>query len=312
MALTASDLTIDKLSCGVYFVNGEDAYWQKKTESVFRKLLPEESISLYIFDKLSSLDEVFSAVSTIGFFEEKPVVIVSDYEYVPTAQEHAALEKFSAEEAYVLFSGSKFLTEKEKKRFTPIDCAKMDRYACARYAAGLFPNGIDRDAVNKLVELTDCDMSRINLEAKKLTDYTDGKSVALGDVNEVVVEDAEAQIFSFVTDLTAGRKNRAKHTLEKLLKRGDAPSYMLSVLIGQYRRMLHAGLSKKTDAELASVMKVKEYAVKKARSDRPGGSRQLKSVVNMLVRYEYLFKQGQMSEQAAFDAAIDRLMGGAV
>ena len=312
MALTASGLTTEQLVCGVYYVDGDDVYWQKKTESVFRSLLPTDSFSLYVFEKISSLDEVFFAVGTIGFFEEKPVVIVNDYEYTPTPKEHAALEQFVAGDAYVLFSGNKFLNEKEKKRFTPINCAKMDKYSCVRYASGLFPNGIDRDAVHKLVELTDCDMSKINLEAQKLTDYTDGKPVKIGDVTEVVVEDAEAQIFSFVTDLTGGRKDRAKRTLEKLLKRGDAPSYMLSVLIGQYRRMLHAGLSKKTDAELASVMKVKEYAVKKARTDRPGGTRQLKSVVNMLVRYEYLFKQGQMSEQAAFDAAIDRLMGGAV
>ena len=311
MPLLASDLNPKELPCGVYYTEGDDAYWQKKTEEAFSSLLPADSFSLFVFDKLTSVADIFSAVTTIGFCNEDPVVIVRDYEYVATAQDHAELEKLFAQEAYVLFSGVKFLNDKEKKRFKAIGCAKMDKYACVRYATNLLENA-DRDAVARLVDLCECDMSRINQEAQKLIDYTDGAKITLADVNEVVVEDTEAQFFSFVSDLTAGRKDRAKKTLDKLLKKGDAPSYMLSVLIGQYRRMLHVGLSKKSDAELAAVMKVKEYAIKKSRSDRPGGTRQIKNVVNMLVSYEYAFKRGQMSERSAFDAAIDRLMGGAV
>lgn len=312
MALSASDFSIEGLPFGVYYTDGEDSYWQKKVENAFRSLLPEGSLSLYVFDKLSGIDEIFSAISTFGFFDEKPVVIVTDVEFVPNAKDHADLEKLAVNDSYVLFSGVKFLTDKEKKNFEAIRCAKLDKFACARLAAGMFPNGVDRDAINKLVELTDCDMARIHIEAKKLQDYADGQPIHLADVNEVVVEDAEAQIFSFVSDLTAGRRDRARKTLEKLRKRGDAPGYILSVLIGQYRRMLHAGLSKKNDAELASIMKVKEYAVKKARSEKAGGNRQIKSIVAMLVSYEYKFKQGMMSEQAALDAAVDRLMGGEV
>ena len=124
-----------------------------------------------------------------------------------------------------------------------------------------------------------------------------------------IIEDAEAQIFSFVSDLVEGRKAQALKILAKLKKRGEAPSYLLASLIGQYRRMLHASLSKKSDADLAATMGVKEYAVKKARSSRKLGKKQLKAVVEMLVDYELKFKSGEMSDKVAFDAAIGRLIG---
>ncbi|MBR1746928.1 MAG: hypothetical protein IJ735_01810 [Clostridia bacterium] len=269
-------------------------------------------MSLYVFDKLSGVGDIFSALNTFGLFDDKNVIIVSDNEYTFSTQDHAEMEKMDASDAYVLFLNGKSLNDKEKKRFTKITCSKLDKYACAKYSAPLFEYGVEKDALAKLIELTDCDMAKIHIEAQKLIAFAGGRSVTINDVTEVVAEETEAQIFSFTSDVIAGRKERAMYTLEKLQKKGDAPGYILSVLISQYRRILFASLSKKTDAELAAVLKVKEYAIKKARAEKAGGNRFLRRVLSMLVSYEYSFKNGQMSEKAALDAAMERLIGGAV
>lgn len=308
MDVVAAELKTNDIPFGIYYTEGNDVYWQKVVLDAFRSLVPSDSLSLYVFDKLTSLEEVFTALDTFGF-GDNTVVIVKDPDYKPSDREHNALASLNAEEAYVLFLDSKFLNAKEKKRYNRIDCNKIDRYACIRLATALFKYGIDRNALDRLVDLTDCDMARINIEADKLFDYCGARKVTLADVEETVIEDAEAQIFSFVSDLVEGRKANALKTLAKLKKRGEAPSYMLASLIGQYRRMLHASLSKRSDAELAGLMNVKEYAIKKARSSRRLGKKQLKSTVEMLVGYELKFKSGEMSDKVAFDAAIGRLIG---
>ena len=309
MDLAAAELKTKDLSFGIYYTEGNDVYWQKATEDAFRALLPSESLSLYVFDKLNGLDDVFTALDTFGFAEEATVVIVKDSDYKPTDKEHASLLEMTAPDAYVLFLNAKFLNAKEKKKYNRISCEKLDKYACIRFCDKLFKYGIDRKAMDRLVDLTDCDMARMHIEADKLFDYCGERAITLDDVEEVVIEDAEAQIFSFVSDLIEGRKAQALKILAKLKKRGEAPSYMLASLIGQYRRMLHASLSKKTDAELAEIMNVQEYAVKKARSARRMGKKQLKSTLEMLVDYEFKFKSGEMSDKVAFDAAIGRLIG---
>lgn len=312
MSVSAADLKAAGLSCGVYYTEGSDGYWLKKAEEAFRSLLPSDSLSLYVFDRLGGAEDVYGALDTFGFSADPAVVIVKDSDFKPSDRDRAALSALRTDDAYVLFLNSKFLTAAEKKRFIAINCDKSDRFNCSRYAEKLFPFGIEKDALARLAEYTDRDMARISLEADKLAAYCGDNKVSLTDVEETVAEDAELQIFSFVSCVTEGKKEKALKLLARLRKRGESPGYMLAALISQYRRMLHASLSPKTDAELAELMKVKEYAVKKARSARTVGKKQLKNIVSMLVGYELKYKSGEMSEQSAFDAAICRLIGGEV
>ena len=309
MNLKSSELTKADIKYGVYYTDGADVYWLKRVEDTFRSILPDDSLSLFVFDKLNSLEEPLTALETVSFFGGDNVVIVKDSDYKISDKEHAMLEKLQVNEGYLLFVNAKFLNVKEKKSFNVINCVKSDRNECIKYAAELFPNGVDRNALYRLAEYTDCDMAKICNEAKKLSDYCGDGKVTLQDVEELVTEDTELQIFAFVSSVTEGKSDLAVKQLKRLIKRGEAPSYMLSALIGQYRRLLHASLSSKSDAELADTMKVKEYAIKKARSGRKITKKQLKSTVDMLVGYELKFKSGEMGERAAFNAAVSRLIG---
>lgn len=308
MNIAAADLKSADIACGIYFTEGGDAYWQKYAENAFRSIIPENSLSLFVFEKISSMSEVFDAAATLSFSGDVNVVVVRDGDYKPTEGERAALLDLDAEDCYILFLSPKFFGAAEKKRFNAIDCGKSDKFRCARYAERLFPSGIEKDALNRLAEYTDCDMAKIDNEAAKLNAFCGDRRVTLSDVEETVTEDAEIQVFAFVTNLTEGRNELALKQIARLIKRGESPSYLLATITGQYRRMLYAVLSDKSDAELASVMRVKEYAVKKARSVRTMTKKQLRDTVNMLSAYELKFKSGEMSERTAFDAAISRLI----
>lgn len=309
MSIAAADLKNAGIGFGVYYTEGADVYWLRQAEEAFRAIVSTDSLSLYEFNKLNSLDEIFTALETYSFSGESNVVIVKDSDFKPNERERKALKSLKTDDGYLLFINAGFLGAEEKKSFTAVNCERLDKFRCAIHAEKLFPYGIEKDALTRLVEYTDCDMARINLEAAKLLDYCGKRIVNAYDVTDAVVEDAELQVFTFVKHVVEGKNELAVRALNRLRKRGESPAFLLSSLIGQYRRMLHSGLSPKTDAELAALFKVKEYAVKKARSARTLGKKQLKNTVNMLVGYELKFKSGEMGEQTAFDAAISRLIG---
>lgn len=309
--LSASVLSADNLTFGVYYTEGNDLYWLGRAEECFRKKTPAGSLSLHVFDRLNELSEALDALSVISFFGDSNVVIVKDVDYKFTEREHKILSGLNVEDGYLLFLGNKNLSSAEKKRFTAIDCSTLDKFACARYAEKLFP-GIDREALSLLCEYSDCDMARIKLEAEKLNAYCNGKKVTAKDVKELVSEETDMQIFSFVSALTEGKTELAAKRLSFLRQRGESPAYLLSALTGQYARMLYAALSTDSDAELASAMGIKEFAVKKARSTRTLSKVKLKKTVSMLVDYELRFKSGLLSDRTAFDAAVARLFAGEV
>ncbi len=312
MSVSAMELKAGAIPFGIYYTEGKDPFMTESAVNAFKNSIPPDSFSLFVFEKVAVLDDVILALGTMSFSGDANVVIVKDSEYRITDNEHAALDSLNVTDAYLLFVAPKFLSAKEKKKFTAVDCEKPRKFDCLRFAEKLAGNEADRNVLNKLVEYADGDLARIKLELVKLSDYCGGRKATVADVEEIVSEDAELQIFNFVTALTEGNKETAVKMLAKLKKRGEAPGYMLAALVGQYRRILHASLSPKADAELAELLKVKEYAIKKARESRKMSKSKLRDVLKMLVSYELKYKSGELSEQAAFDAAISRLLGGEV
>jgi len=320
LEILSSELKVENLVHGVYYTVGGDVYWLNNAEKIFRSILPEESFSLHVLDKVRSMEEVLNAVDTIGFSGDDNVVIVKDADYKLTEKDKELLKNFACE-GYILFIGAKFFDPKkddkykglsfsaaERKLFNVIKCEKSDKYACATYIAKLFPNGIERTAALALAEYANCDMARIYLEAEKLNAYCEGRRTEKTDVTDLVAEDTDLQIFNFVNSVLSGNKSLALKQLARLKKRGESPSVLLAALINQYRRTFYASISPLSDKELADLLKVKEYAVTKARENRAISKKQLKKTIETLVDYEYKFKTGVMSDRAAFDAAIAGLL----
>lgn len=321
MNFLSSELRAEDITPGIYYTTGADSFWLGNAERIFRSKTGDASFSLHCFDKINSLDEVFSALETYNFSGEPNVVIVKDGDFRLSEGDKKRLCGYVCEDGYLLFVNAKFfgdnkkedkksgavLSLAERKVFNGISCEKSDKYACSKYAEKLFPHGIEPKASLLLCDYCNCDMARIFNEAKKLVDYCEGKTTA-DDVREIVTEDTDLQIYMFVNSLADGRNEQAKAQLKRLLKRGESPSALLAAIVSQFRRLLYASMSGLSDKELADRFGVKEYSITKARENRKLTKKQLKSALDTLVCYENKFKSGLMSEQSAFDAAVARLI----
>lgn len=307
--MNASELNRDTLTSGVYYLNGNDSYWLKYAENVFKSLLPLDSLSLYIFDKIFDINDALNALFTLSFDGSANVILVRDTDFKLDDKGRKRLSealKNDISPNFIIFSNVNFLSASDKKKMQAINCNRLDKYSCSKYAQKFFTSGIDKKALDLLIEYTNCDMARISVESEKLLAFCQENAVKATDVSDLVVEDTELQIYEFVNNIVSNNKTMAKKQMDKLLKRGEAPSYLMAALVNQYRRMLHCSLSKLDNKALSEIFNVKEYAILKARENKYTKMK-LKNTVDMLINYEYKFKSGEMSEQTAFNCVVSYL-----
>ena len=309
--IKAIDFIKEKINSGAYLLSGVDAYWQKMAENHFRALLPENSFSLFIIDRLIDVGQILSCINVLNFDNSPNVVIIRDEEAKLSDNDHSLLLNVlssNLEPNYLVFCNSNFLTANEKKLLNVIDCNKIDKYDCVKYIIELFPHGIDNFAASKLADYTDCNMAKINNECDKLNAYCQSNKITVDDVDMLVAEDNEVQIFSFANNVINKKYVIALKQLENLHKYGVSPAWILSTLIGQFQRIMFCAISPLSDEELSSVLGIKPYAVKKTREIGNYNRTQLRNYLDMAISYEYKFKSGEMSDSMALNCVISNLL----
>ena len=296
---------------GAYLLKGDDGFLKKTAEKVFRSLLPDDSLSLYVFDRINDVKEITSCLGVYNFDGTPNVVLVKDTEKKFDEKDHKILSsviKAGFTPDVLVFFGDGNLTT-EKKLLTEIDCSRPNKYRCLPIVRKLFPCGIEENAADLLVDYTDCDLAKIENESFKLLAYCDGRTVTVKDVENLVAEDREIKSFAFASNVIAKNKVSAMKILEKMRRYGESNASILSSLSSQFQRMLYCSLSSKSDEELAVVLRVKPYAVKMARQNKNISKKQLIDVFSMLLEYEYKFKSGVMSDETALNLALGKLLG---
>lgn len=307
----ASQLEKKDLLGGAYCLKGADPFWLERAEKLFRSLLPSDSLSLRILDKVSGASEIVSAFDTLCFGDDITVVIVKDEELNMSDKDHALLTSFlktTLEPNFLVFCNQAVLNAAETKLCNVVDCSPLDRFACMNVAEKLFPAGIEKNALKRLIELTGCDMQKIKNEAKKLNDYCDNTFVSEEDVENLVVEDTETTVFLFSNCIVEGQLSKAEKQLEKLLKRGEKPAVLLSILSNQFRRMLYCAVTPLDNKQMADLLGIKEFAVAKTRNIKGYGQSKLKAYSAMITDYEFKFKSGVLSDETAFKEVVSKLL----
>ncbi len=125
----------------------------------------------------------------------------------------------------------------------------------------------------------------------------------------MVAPDAHAKAYELTDALSSGRKDAAADILAQLYASGAAPAYLLRVLSGAYRNLLHVRISSLDESALAAALGIGAYAVRRLKRVAAGYSAtRLKALSDSLNDLEFHFKSGKLSADSALDLAIGRLM----
>ena len=313
-ALRAINIYDAELSKGIFYLDGDDLFWEEYTLQYFKSLVDKDKLD-FNFTVLEdeSITDVIDRINTFSFFGGVEVTIIKNIDAKITESQRKELfevKNNQEEGSFIVFVRCKGLSGAEKAFMQPIIADKAERFEIIRFIQKSYSEDvISSAAINKLIDYTNRDMVRINIELKKLIDYAYKRKIEAEDIEAMVNQDVELKIYEFSNAVALKKYDKAKVMLDILLERGENMSYILQSLISQYRRIFHAKISPLSNEDLAKKMGVKPYSIKIARDNsRLYKSMQLLYILNTLKEREYAFKSGKTTEKQAFEEAISRIM----
>lgn len=294
----------------IYLVLGDDAFLiERSTRLIIDACNIDEGLNLSNFEGnelKGNTERLISALTSYPFMGDKRVVFVK--EYYPLTADLKALKNYFEDPCettvFVIANTSKSEGLLKMANVTEVDCSKGDESVASMWIKSQAIRGgvkITQGAIDKIIDYTGADMTKINGEIEKLVAYalTSGE-ITEKDVEALCVKETEYQLYEVVEFISA-KKYESAYTclMEMMSSSGDGQKLFVS-LYYHYRRMLYSAISIESDAEVAKHLKVKEFAVKMARRQAKAYSvKRLKQIVDSLSLYDEKFKQGYVEQSSA-------------
>lgn len=203
-------------------------------------------------------------------------------------------------------------------KFAPMTGLEINKWISAKVTKEKIK--ITPGAVNKLALYVGGDLWRLSAEIEKLVllkmDFSEsGKKEGAAEINEQDVEDLvksdlPSNIFSTIDALAKRDKKTALRLLAGHLENGEAPIYLFTMFVYQFRNLLKVKdtmIRKKTSnpAEVAEETKLNPFVVSKTIAQANGFTYEyLKKVYKRFFKFDFLIKKGRLAPEAALELLI--------
>lgn len=296
-----------RLSAGlarVYVVEGDDYYLFDKAFLMIKNAcgITLDDFNVNVFDEESfSTDKLFAATELLPIIDEKRLVVIkggklSEGDKKRTTEILLHIPKTTVVVVLDYNKNFEFL----KKDFVLVDANRMDKELVKKlitaYLARISKK-IDADAMDELIESCNGYLTRIMNELNKLVCFDlDSENITKESVDKLVNKDIEFSVF----ELTEALSKKDGDKAIRLLKLMEKDQGVFALISNQFRRLFYASISDLTNAELAGLLGVKEFAIMKARQLAKGFSKaQLKKICSLLEEMDYAVKSGAMLQTNA-------------
>lgn len=288
----------------VYLVEGDDFYLFDKAFSMIKSAcnISMEDFNINVFDDESfTLDKLFAATELLPIMDEKRLVVIKGGKLSESDKKRMneiLLHIPKTTVVLVLDYNKNF--EFLKKDFVFVDAGRMDKDMVRRLVQASLAREkmtIEEDALFCLIESCNGYLTRIMNELSKLSCYDRDTTVITKQmVEELVTKDVEYSVF----ELTEALAKKDGDKAIKLLKIMEKDMGVFALISNQFRRLFYTSISDMPDSELAVILGVKEYAIKKSRELAKGFSKaQLKKISSLLEEMDYAVKSGSVLQSNA-------------
>ncbi len=288
----------------VYVVEGDDYYLFDKAFLMIKNAcgITLNDFNVNVFDEESfSTDKLFAATELLPIIDEKRLVVIkggrlSESDKKRTTEILLHIPKTTVVVVFDYNKNFEFL----KKDFVLVDANRMDKELVKKlitaYLAKISKK-IDADAMDELIESCNGYLTRIMNELNKLVCFDlDSENITKESVDKLVNKDIEFSVF----ELTEALSKKDGDKAIRLLKLMEKDQGVFALISNQFRRLFYASISDLTNAELAGLLGVKEFAIMKARQLAKGFSKaQLKKICSLLEEMDYAVKSGAMLQTNA-------------
>lgn len=304
-----------------YLIFGEDRYLcfdaLKKIEEAININIQDMNKDVISGEKASAKD-IISSANLYPFGDEKRLVIVKNYAPSKNKEEFELLQNYlknPLKSTILIFfnpENSDFL--KTLSNLTQVDCNKIDTkfvYAYIKNKLNKEEIEADDEAIEKLILYCNNDMLKVSNELEKLISFLqESKQLKTDIVEQFVAQDKEYQVFQLSEFLAKGDVNNAIALVDSFCYNPGSAFTIISPLFNNYRRVLFVALNKdKTNAELANLLGVKEYAIKFMQNQvKVFSPKKLKKIVSMIAKYDEKIKIGEMKEKIAIKMLVFNIL----
>lgn len=304
-----------------YLIFGDDRYLcydaLKKIEDSLQISIKDMN-SVVISGESSSARDIVDSANMYPFGDANRLVVVKNFAPMKNKEEFKIIDNYLktplTSTVIVFFNPDSSEFYKGMSNITPVDCGKISPQVISAFIKNsLSKNDIQasEDAIEKLIMFCDSDMTRITNELEKLIAYvSDSKTLTTEIVQDFVVQDKEYQIFELAEFIAKGERKKAIDLVDSFMIKPGSAFTVLSPLFNNYRRALFVSINKdKMPAELASLLGVKEFAIKMLKNQVSSFTpKDLKQIVDMIAEYDKKIKMGEMKENVAIKTIVNNIL----
>ena len=161
-------------------------------------------------------------------------------------------------------------------------------------------------AVKKIIEYFNNDLWRISSELDKLACYKDGGMILVDDIELLMRPDIENNIFRTIDAIASKNKKTSLKLLYSHIEKGDAVSYLFSMIFFQFRNLIAVKDAQKLG--LRNINKMNPYVFSKtSNQSRSFTYEELINYYSKLVQSDYYIKTGKIDPGIALDLFIFEL-----
>lgn len=310
----------------VYVLYGTDLYLRKKELEKIMKEHQLESIDCSRYDFLiTPLKDIVEDASTVSLFHSEKMILVDNAYFLSGATKKASVEQniddlslyldhLNSESHLVFIVDTDKLDERKKivKKIKQVgvikECSQpKDIQKLISLMAGDYQ--IDYQVKQLLIERTKGDLLLLEQELEKLKMYRyDEKIISFEDVENYTTKTVDMDIFHFIENIVANKKEAALATYDEMLKNNEEPIKIIIMLANQFRLIFQAKtLYKKgyTEKDIASTLGIHPYRIKLAlQSGRNFQCDQLLMYLKKLALLDSKIKHGEIEKKFALERFI--------
>ena len=262
------------------------------------------NVSIFSSENLDG-NALKNALETLPFMSDKRLVFIKEVEGKKNEKILEVLKNYlqNPNHQTVLVvdecENSSFKSLENLQNVTLVDCSRMEKEIITLFILKACKEkgmSITKGAINKLIDFCDGYMIKINLELDKLINYKlDAKEIIESDIDGLVTKSEEYQIFELTNALILKQGDKALYIIDDIIKNKKNINMILNLIYNHIRRLFYVKISKDDFKTTASMLDIKEFAVKKLSEQVKNiSAKKLKEVLQKCLETDYNIKSGNL------------------
>jgi len=306
----------------IHLLHGPDEYQRSQALAQMRADFPPDLADLNIASldgRKLKIDALAAACEAMPFLADRRLVIVSDalkhtkagkeredlrayLDRIPAFCDLVFVESDEVDRRSILFTYLKKAAS--VREFTPLQGAELTRWVAER--ARVRNVRLDPAAAQRLIEFVGGDGRAIVNELEKLACYVGrGGRVTTAEVDLLVQDGQEQNLFAFIDDLSARRLGAALRGARQLLEDGQAPTYIMFMVARQVRILLgvrELSAQRRRPDDIAAELGQRPFVVRKAMEQVRGfDAGALELLHDRLLELDLATKTGRIQPEVALE-----------